>query len=374
MGIGFLKKILVGIASFFIISSVHALEWPELVLDAETMRDGNVGDILAEVPVTVVEPWSVKQEGAGNVYLSITGHQETNENNKNYGMFSVTDDGSIGVAFIGTLTLSINGEVYEDAITDLITPLEGVNVAWGGTVPDSLIRAPAKILSWSTNQIQLTGKIVVVRLKTGQINVDKISYPTIFLEYRGSISSGLIDSKSSNILSATESTIAASRTCIIDFSGKNIDFGEISVGVPAQASPLANGNTTVTVHCEGKSNNQTLVTMSVTSASGQVTGDPSAIPMVISENASNDLVVKATLGSTVPNCMSSSALGAEDGKWLDATGQANYSIISFEKGETDSQAVDKNKSVNWYLCRRANTGTLRTGQYSGSAVLSVTLN
>ena len=71
--------------------------------------------------------------------------------------------------------------------------------------------------------------------------------------------------------------------------------------------------------------------------------------------------------------MSSSSLGADEGQWLDATGQTDYPIMSFVADETN-EPVDKTREVNWYLCRRANTGPLRTGQYTGSAVLSITLN
>jgi hypothetical protein len=229
----------------------------------------------------------------------------------------------------------------------------------------------------SNATVTLTGRVLFIRLKSGTITATSVKYPNLVLEYRASGSGPGSNYIEVFVPNSGGGSISTPRTCSVVFSGVNIDFGNISALVQSQPASLSRGNSAVTVQCTGASSQTMLVTMSVSSASGQVTGDLSAIPMTTSGSANNDLVVKATLGTTSPDCQSSAVLSASDNnvesKWLNVINGTAYNILTFDPNTSGSN-VTQSKTVNWYLCRRAGTNYLPIGQYTGSAVLSVTLN
>ena len=366
-----------GIMSFWILSSAHAaLTWPtDLVLDSSVPVNG----ILAEISINTVEAvnfGSVSSQGL----LSLRIHNSLGVVNANTGLYKVTADietddiktADIGIAFIGTMTL---GEDSQSKLT-LETVLVSAPSSVKNPVP-ALMRVRVGNPKGSQS-LTITGKIVLIRLTDGTIP-QTINYPRLSICYQAN-AKDTGDSQFIDIIGGNSGTVTLSRTCSIVFSGTNIDFGTISTVTQQQSDALGGGtntNTTVSIQCAGKSSQNTLVTMSVSSASGQVTGDPSAIPMIIFGSASNDLVVKATLGKPASDCLSSTVrpAGVEENdfesNWLDVINGTNYTIKTFDK---DTDYHSHNQTVNWYLCRRAGSNYLPIGQYSGSAVLSITLN
>ena len=388
------KKILFGmmsIATLCIFSAAQAQiqsqSWPSrLFLDADVLARGNEGDILAEVGVSMVEPWETVKYTSGVAYLSIDGHEEFKgaaPDMSDKGVFAVSADGSVGVAFIGSMKVCVR---------DMNTCEDHSNKQWNGglkndmlvlwgDVPDSLIRVKSPDTSVSlqghNTWISLTGRVVLVRLNTASISVNSIVLPNIKLEFNGQFFSGIVDKKSTNILSTTQTELTAKRSCNVQLSGSSINFGDISAVVPAKAGVLRSGKSLINVQCRGISDQETLVTMSLRSASGYVTSDSSSTDLSsIPMNNSNDLVVKATFSESVPACTSNEVLASEANnvdvsKWLDVTGATTYKISTIAQSETEANV---SKNLNWHLCRRAYSGPLDPGDYSASAVLTITLN
>ena len=375
MGKRFLKMILMGIMSLCIFSSAHAaLSWPDnLELDPSVLEQGSVGDILGEISLHLVESWDLHNPpNNGLVSLAIENHQGVY--NQNQGVFSVTTDHSIGIAFIGTITFHYGSGSYTATKETWNTALYPHTSGW--TPAEALIRAKGT-KDGSSHSVSLSGKIVFVRLKSGPITTSEIKYPKLVIEYRAS-GKGPGDTYIELFVSnATSGSITIPRTCSVLVSGVNIDFGNIKDVVPSQSTPLSQGSSSVSVQCAGVSNQTTLVNMSVSSSSGHITGDPSSIPMSNFINSNNDLVVKGTLGSTVPNCLSTEVLSPSDNnidsKWLNVTNGTTYTIMTFAPSSSASN-VTQNKTVNWYLCRRSWTQPLPIAKYTASAVLSITFN
>ncbi len=376
MGKRFLKMILMGIMSLYIFSSAHAaLSWPEnFELDPAVLEQGSVGDTLGEISLHLIESWNLQNPpNNGLVSLAIENHQGVY--NLNQGVFSVTEDDSIGIAFIGTITFNYGSNSYTATKSSWNAPLYTHSSGW--TKADALIRVEGT-KSGNSHSVSLVGKIVFIRLKSGPITTSEIKYPKLLIEYRAS-GAGPGDTYIEIFVSNTTSgSITIPRTCSVMFTGSNVDFGNIKDNVPQQSTPLSYGRSSVSVQCGGISNQTTLVNMSIGSTSGQIMGDSTSIPMVTSVNTNNhDLVVKATLGSTAPNCLSTEVLSASDNnfesKWLNVVNGITYNILSFSPSTTNSN-VTQNKTINWYLCRRGGTQALPIGQYSASAVLSITFN
>ena len=375
MGKSFLKMILMGIMSFCIFSSAHAaLSWPNnLELDPSVLEQGSVGDILGEISLHLVESWDLQNPpNNGLVSLAIENHQGVY--NLNQGVFSVTEDDSIGIAFIGTISFHYDSNSYTATKQAWNTTLYPHTSGW--TAAEALIRAKGTKAGRS-HSVSLSGKIVFVRLKSGPITTSEIKYPKLVLEYRASGSGPGDTYIEVFVTNATSGSITIPRTCSVVFTGTNIDFGNIKDNVPQQPTPLSQGRSSVNVQCAGVSNQTTLINMSVTSLSGYVIGDSSSIPMSGYLNSNNDLVVKATLGSTVPNCLSTEVLSGNDNnvdsKWLNVTNGTTYTIITFAPS-SGANNVSQSKTVNWYLCRRAWTQPLPIAKYTASAVLSITFN
>ena len=375
MGKRFLKMLLMGIMSFCIFSSAHAaLSWPDnLELDPTVLAQGNQGDILGEISLNMVEPWSLNNPpNNGLVSLAISEHQGVH--NLDQGVFSVTEDDSIGIAFIGTITFNYGSKSFTATKSYWNAPLYTHSSGWEKA--EALIRVEGT-KSGNSHSVALSGKIVFIRLKSGPITTSEIKYPKLILEYRAS-GSGPGDTYIEVFVSnATSGSITTPRTCSVVLTGTHINFGNIKDNVPVQSTPLSHGHSSVTVQCAGVSNQTTLVNLSVSSTSGQITGDPSSIPMECHMNSNKELVVKGTLGSSVPNCLSTEVLSATDSnidsKWLNVTNGTTYTILSFAPSSGTSN-VTQIKTVNWYLCRRSWTQSLPIGQYTASAVLSITFN
>ena len=374
MGKRFLKKILIGIMSFCIFSSAHAaLSWPDsFELDPNVLAQGSQGDILGEISVNMIEPWNLNNPpNNGLVSLAISNHQGVH--NLSQGVFSVTDDDSIGIAFIGTITFNYGSKFYTSTKGAWNSPLASPVGGW--TAAEALIRTYGT--KSNNTSVSLSGKLVFVRLKSGPITTTEIKFPKLVLEYRAS-GKGPEDNWIEVFVSNSVSgTISTPRTCSVVLSGASINFGKIRNVVAPQSTPLSQGRSSVSVQCTGVSNQTTSIDMSVRSASGQITGDLTSIPMVNSASNNNDLVVKGTFGSTAPNCFSTEVLSSSDtnfdSKWINVINGSAYKLFSFAPTSTASN-ITQDKTVNWYLCRKSGTEPLPIGRYSASAVLSITFN
>lgn len=376
MGKRFIEMILAGILSLCLLSPVHAaLTWPDnLELDPAVLAQGNVGDILAEISLHLMEGWDLHNPpNNGLVSLAIQNHQGVYSENQ--GVYSVTEDDSIGIAFIGTITFNYGSKSYTGTKDAWNSELVSHSSGW--TKAEALIRAHGT-KSGNNHSVSLSGKLVFVRLKTGPITASVIKYPRLIIEYRAS-GSGPGDTYIELFsVNSTGGNISIPRTCSVVFNGMNVDFGNIKDNVPKGSVPLAYGSSAVSVQCDGVSSQTTQVNLSVRSLSGQVSSDPSAIPLVMAMNTDNyDLVVKATLGSSTPDCLSGEVLSATEtqfeSKWLNVLNGTEYNIFSFTPTTTALRAT-KVQPINWYLCRRFGAQALQIGDYSGSALLSITLN
>ncbi|MBO5658843.1 MAG: hypothetical protein J6S08_05355 [Duodenibacillus sp.] len=370
-----MKKMLMGLLSLSIFSSAHAaLSWPDgFELNPDVLAQGSQGDILAEIVLQMVEPWNLNNPpNNGLVSLAISDHQGVHSLSQ--GVFSVTEDDSIGIAFVGTITFNYDSNFYTDTKGAWNSPLASHVSGW--TAAEALIRTYGT-KSGKNHSVSLSGRLLFVRLRSGPITATEIKFPRLVLEYRASGKGPEDNWIEVFVPNSTGGTITTPRTCSVVLSGAQIDFGHIRNIVAPQSTPLSQGRSSIGVQCTGISNQTTSIDMSVRSASGQITGDSSSIPMVNAANNNNDLVVKGTFGSTVPNCFSTDVLSASDtdfeSKWLNVLNGTKYHLFRFDPSSSPTN-VTQNKTVNWYLCRKSGSAPLPIGRYSASAVLSITFN
>ena len=331
--------------------------WPNPLILSGDMINAPKGAILHRVHVN--QTYNATKLLSGTAYLSVK--PVTDVGMADRGVFSISENNDIGVAFVGNLTISVSGlgsgtntakkNQWDDSLDSVSSNVSDKS---------ALIRAKSPNAYLGKTTINVSGEVLIVKLSEAPISSKILNLPNVRLVLASDIIGGW-EGTDIAILSTNSSAVNGQRSCQIFANGTTINFGTYKGNV-ATGELARNKMTEVYVSCSGVGTQDTNVILSIDSPTEGAGGDASAIGMQFSGVTSSNLVVKAKFDpSSSPSCSSSSG-------WINLS--QTHSLATYKASNETSGGT---YPIYWSLCRKS-TQTLPVGRFEGSATLSVTFN